>query len=61
MNWLIVDVVKNVHVDFLVERWSSGDRRLMVDGLWESWDAIARVGSVLEHRLKMVDCVAKFR
>jgi len=58
---MIVDVVKNVHVDFLVERWSSGDWRLMVDGLLESWNVIACIGSELEHRLKTVDGVAKFR
>ena len=58
---MIADAVKNVHVDFLVERWSSGDWRLMDYGLWESWGAIARDGIVLEHRLKMVDGVAKFR
>jgi len=58
---MIADAVKNVHVDFLVERWSSGDWRLMVDGLWESWDGIACSGSGLEHRLKTVDGVAKFR
>ena len=61
LNGMIVAIVENFHGDFLVVRGSSGDWRLMDYGLWESWGAIARDGIVLEHRLKMVDGVAKFR
>ena len=61
LNGMIVAIVENFHVDFLVVRGSSGDWKLMVDGLWKSWDMIACSGSGLEHRLKTVDGVAKFR
>jgi len=60
-NGLVIDVMEDVHVDFLVERGSSRGWKLMENGLCSSWNVVARGVGRLEQCLNTVNGVAKFR